>query len=379
MNAQFASTITRPDNNILAAIGCPFETAFRVFKKTFKDKTNVNWDDRISFHLERTRQEKRNRGRGTGSDEGTQRGVPVNEVGAPMNGLHDIEDFTTAYFQYHPPAYGPRGNLSEQEKQRISELSRPTDDSHSKNSAVQHQKVDAWMSGGNCNVEETQQDQNDDHSFISGGGPVQEPQNAEVDVDAVFGSLDDGYGDNMNNNGDFDFDSMFNYPFNNDHSLPTGEVVQQDGLHQQSTIDFGTDEKDPAIQISDDTHGAILNSWQPGTQVVGETQLAEKARDEYLEEVNKPQPDLGFSMLGKRKTPLDDDALAKAKVPKLAEADDRLAVEDASKDTAESFLHGNNQLQDDLVEVEMEPVGDDPSAQLLTETGNALESAIELD
>lgn len=85
-NCSFAGTKTLSCNDIIAAIGSNFTTTLRAFKKVFKEKTGVNWDDRI--------QEYNNR-----------------EANARMN-VGDVEPaFEQMPFEYCPPKYGPVGEL----------------------------------------------------------------------------------------------------------------------------------------------------------------------------------------------------------------------------------------------------------------------------
>lgn len=76
MNAQFAGTNKLPSNNVLAAIGCTFANALRCFKKVFKEKTGIEWE---------------NRAEPNGA-----------EAARPLD-----DDFLNAPFRYYPPMYGP--------------------------------------------------------------------------------------------------------------------------------------------------------------------------------------------------------------------------------------------------------------------------------
>ncbi|CZT17140.1 uncharacterized protein RCC_02972 [Ramularia collo-cygni] len=83
----FVGTATLPRNNIIAAIGSNFPTAFRAFKKTFKQYTKVEWDDRLLEVQQREAKAKAKR------DEGAE--IPFDELP----------------FEYYPPTYGPLGEL----------------------------------------------------------------------------------------------------------------------------------------------------------------------------------------------------------------------------------------------------------------------------
>jgi hypothetical protein len=54
-NLHFAGTGKCPMNNVLAAIGCNLNTAMRVFRQAFQEKTGCNWDDRLKAYNERIR------------------------------------------------------------------------------------------------------------------------------------------------------------------------------------------------------------------------------------------------------------------------------------------------------------------------------------
>ena len=65
-------------NEIIAPMGSSFEVAFHIFKKAFKERTGVEWDDRINASIERKKNQKRDHGLATRSeDQGSRKGVAV--------------------------------------------------------------------------------------------------------------------------------------------------------------------------------------------------------------------------------------------------------------------------------------------------------------
>ena len=270
----------------------------------------MEWDKRISHALERSKREKRNRGHGTGSDNGTQKGVPVSENGTAMNGIADEEDFSTAPFQYHPPAYGAVGQLPESESEELADTGP---------GANRTEKVDRWMSGGNG----TQQEKTI---------PLSPADNAD-DTNGQSNSVDDCMFSGMN--GNFhnqppdndttgvdetnDFRGAFDWPFDND---------------EQYAPDFATDQNDPILQTAFDNLDGPLESFNFGTQEISETQIAEKIHGEFAEFLDRPSGgevdlsgspfklDLGTSILGKRKTSPVQDAHGHIKKHMPAEVED---------------------------------------------------------
>lgn len=366
MNAHFAGTATRPENNVMAAIGSSIFVAFHAFKTAFKEKTGVDWDSRISFHLERQKREKRNRGQGTGSDHGTQRGVPVSENGAGNSKSGVQEDFETAPFQYHPPQYGAKGTLSEEEKAKLQEAgsadcAQPAVNRKGKEKAKDYDKVNEWMNGASAAERASDfemmgsmfpnEDLGEDGDFAKdmdkilltglprGVGNVKSPEDTGFEVDS---------------------DGAFDYPFD------------QDNIDWQDLIDVNNPSQEPSFNFAN----GIPDSFQAGTQHIGETQLAEQVHGECMEHFDKPdgqeygdidlpmvdedndgedrngrfdQPeeieqkigidttklDLGSSILGKRKSSSDKDAPSPKKV-KPAEVPDSFEGEPDVLDDSDS-------------------------------------------
>ncbi|KAK4557088.1 hypothetical protein LTR86_006069 [Recurvomyces mirabilis] len=120
-NAHFAGTALIPSNNIIAALGCSLETAKHVFETAFREKTGVEWEDRISHAQDRLRMEKRARGQATNSPDnggGEVLGRAVSESvvereNAKLKAMMEEKDFDKKVFEYHPPAYGGVGKMPE--------------------------------------------------------------------------------------------------------------------------------------------------------------------------------------------------------------------------------------------------------------------------
>lgn len=150
LNLAFAGTSLLPSNNVLAAIGSNFPTAFRTFKVCFREKTGVEWDDRVTAAVERAKAAKRQRGQGTGSPEGTERGRPVSETSDMSRSKEQEEvEFDKRPFVYHPPLYGARGLLPEAQQSEAF----PQDGRQVAQETARAQRgaeeIERWMSGAN--------------------------------------------------------------------------------------------------------------------------------------------------------------------------------------------------------------------------------------
>jgi hypothetical protein len=342
VNLQFAGTDQAMKNNILAAIGTTFATAFRVFKDAFKDKTGgVEWDDRILFALERAAQEKRDRGRGTGSDTQSRVGIPVaDEVVAETARkiLNQKVDFKDMPFEYHPPRYGPRGNLP-MGKDGTKDGGRPSDE-----------KVQTWMSGGNGAGPQTQGDQhtatangltaNGDFDFSFNGSAQEDtttntnfgaPDEFDKHVDEAFEGtypFDPVDSETVIDNPEFE---KFMKPDPPNANTESGNAAAQPVSETHMDTSFDTNQQqssetfDKATQANATQHtsfnqppSTVVESFQQGTQEIGETQIAQRAAGELQEYMAHPQDsqeaegaippkplDLGKSVLGKRKAAND--------------------------------------------------------------------------
>ncbi|CAK4032455.1 Hypothetical predicted protein [Lecanosticta acicola] len=77
-------------NNVIAALGSTYSTAFRAFKKVFKEHTQFEWDNRFRAAEEREK---------AGRERRPKQGQRV--------------EFKDMPFLYHPPTYGPLGEVPE--------------------------------------------------------------------------------------------------------------------------------------------------------------------------------------------------------------------------------------------------------------------------
>ncbi|KAK1815107.1 hypothetical protein LTR12_010531 [Friedmanniomyces endolithicus] len=96
-NLHYAGTGIQSSNNVIAALGCRFTTAFHAFRKVFKEKTKGEWDERMNQVT----------GKGEGSVKGSVKGRAVSES--------EVVAAQQAFI-YTPPLYGPKGLLPEKRK-----------------------------------------------------------------------------------------------------------------------------------------------------------------------------------------------------------------------------------------------------------------------
>ncbi|KAK0774824.1 hypothetical protein LTR91_025077 [Friedmanniomyces endolithicus] len=96
-NLHYAGTGIQSSNNVIAALGCRFKTAFHAFRKVFKEKTKGEWDERMSQVT----------GKAEGSVKGSVKGRAVGES--------EVVAAQQAFI-YTPPLYGPKGLLPEKRK-----------------------------------------------------------------------------------------------------------------------------------------------------------------------------------------------------------------------------------------------------------------------
>jgi hypothetical protein len=87
-NLHFAGTAKCPMNNILTALECNLNTAMRLFRKAFHEKTGCNWDDRIKVYNER-----------------------VSALKGNTRAAEDAVPFRERFFEYMPPKNSSRGLL----------------------------------------------------------------------------------------------------------------------------------------------------------------------------------------------------------------------------------------------------------------------------
>ncbi|EMF17061.1 uncharacterized protein SEPMUDRAFT_14184, partial [Sphaerulina musiva SO2202] len=89
---SFSGTRVPQVINTIVGIGSNLPTAFRAFRNAFKEKTGIEWNDRIKVAREREQALK-----------------AAKKLGMAVAGPQTTEDFRSQKFQYYPPAYGPIG------------------------------------------------------------------------------------------------------------------------------------------------------------------------------------------------------------------------------------------------------------------------------
>lgn len=416
MNAQFAGTGRLPGNNVLAAMGSNFPTAFRAFKKTFKERTKAEWDDRIENALQRAAREKRDRGLGTGSEAGSRPGVPVSERAASVQ---VVEDFATMPFEYHPPRYGPQGKLPKEKFVEGGPLHNVPIN------GARNERVKDWMRGANGTGLEDASAPVSEHPEIPdfvrnqqapernhfdelmngdtgtdingipiGGLPDSTIHGSIYDKDIMADLVEDtipfpSQFDNLDFS-NLDFNAMGGFDENpiqfqdeglgndqdttmleqtsGDHTEANG--TQQSALpHENENHETQRDSLTPtntnmAQNSTSFDPSTVPESFQPGTQEIGETQIAERARGEFEERIAipaEPGPvaestpvdveyalpqglNLGSSMLGKRKgSNFDDDSTWVEIHPKKQKASGET---EAAPEVQERVDNGNSYLLD---------------------------------
>ena len=319
--------------------------------------TGTEWDERISGHIKRLRQDKIDRGQGTGSAAGgSVSGRPVSESAV------QTPPFPDRKFAYHPPGYGPKGDVTAEERVRLKEMGVTVVDGASLKprapAVVPSEEVERSIKDA---VEECI------HGADMSAAPpsaVQAPPatGADIDFDVMVQEANGGgaaSGDAATAGGTAEMESYLGveYPFEKktnhadeqpapdtqqDDTQPeentrTGETSPQESVQQATeniadcsqigqsqaadpfdwdslALDMAGDQawldnelakmqqnnepphhdssmqpEIPSITTQPTTSGST--GFQHGTQEIGETQIAEKAGGEFLEEfANEQQP-----------------------------------------------------------------------------------------
>ncbi|CAK1355404.1 hypothetical protein CB0940_00869 [Cercospora beticola] len=100
-STSFSGTKIAQVTNVVVNVGANFSTAMRAFRNCFKEKTGVNWNDRLKTPKDRSRHdEPRNH---------------MDKVGGYARDQLDVSneaaDIRFQNFQYYPPSYGAVGQL----------------------------------------------------------------------------------------------------------------------------------------------------------------------------------------------------------------------------------------------------------------------------
>ena len=337
VNAHFAGTGLKPSNNVLLAKGSNFGTAMRVFKKLFKEKTQVEWDDRIAFAVERAKRDRARR-EGTSANDGSGRGVSVPGDGsaflAAFRALGE-EDFAKRPFTYHPPLYGPRGVLPAKEKEVFPEIGPPIEEQAKRKGA---EDIELWMSGAEAFGLGPSDDQADGAGgdFIYGepggftgfdhlmSGALDAAGDINGDGEAALGDSGDSLTEIFNNpdlgypftstqddrdDGNFNFDiegPAAPVQDGDASAAPTQDPIDPSSEFPPST-EKETDTQPPSTEPTTQPPSTVAETE---TQSFDHTQAALAAQDQ-LTKLPNPPPDssaqqpaplsLGTSILGKRK------------------------------------------------------------------------------
>ena len=270
-------------------------------------------------------------------------------------------------FEYHPPRFGSRGKLPK-EKEIPADLV-----------PARHTEIEHWMSGANGARPETAIDLTEQEAEAEGGEAAEGDANgfdAFINGDSVNGepATENGVPNVLDKDLHEWLDTHIDehYPF--DHTAENLEyLAQTDGQfpytdtfdtamtnfsepqdengtlaqHDISFDHFSTDVTEPPISFN--LPSTIDESFEPGTQDITDTQMADRARNELLEfadlpifteSTNDPPTgvngadtpmttagiDLGSSILGKRKTPPTESAQEALKSPRYDDEDEAFAL-----------------------------------------------------
>lgn len=404
---QFKGTSTASHSTVVAAIGSNYHTSMHVFKSEFRDHTGMDWDARISHHIKRIREEKLARG---SAAPGSTRGVPVSDSDSDPRAV-----FAAKKFEYHPPAYGPKGEIADAEIARCQELGVTLTHANAEKSAMAmamrtaaaspapetaesstREAIESWLGDEDFatgdaqkRVDSPQQPATQDPEFdalLNGEDyPFEKPldnvsweieQSANLlsDLDAnaqcingandaqqpaLISGIDEAIGgegetDRDQQTGSGDYDWGFNTDMLNSSAWFDNEIAQLQSQnhdqYQNANDNTNKNDNDKSIvgaeHTNDPQHASMdaqipsfttyptvtdTNSFQHGTQNISETQVADKAGGEFLEEFANPQQatpppsaqkdavaatekpkglfgglNLGSSILGKRKANAED-------------------------------------------------------------------------
>lgn len=266
-NLHSNGTNKRPSNNLLAALGTNYCTAFAVFMRAFKEQTGLHWDDRVTGHNARILARKQAR-----------------------DGGSEVVEEEEQWFRYQPPAYGARGLMTgivDEVPETVKSVRlRTTALSSTREEESEPLNVEGWMRDSDAAEIEPRR-----WSSIAEDGTAMEVElvapvaaavaaaNATVSAETARGGqeqINAGRGADPIN--DFDFDALMNdvttggdygdlsYPF--DFNMQTGGEPSGAGLTDgiegnldpapAFTMDFGAEQ--PA------TNSQIFGQFQAGNQ-----------------------------------------------------------------------------------------------------------------
>ncbi|KAK0280658.1 hypothetical protein LTR54_006684 [Friedmanniomyces endolithicus] len=300
-NLHYAGTGIQSSNNVIAALGCRFKTAFHAFRKVFKEKTKGEWDDRMSQMA----------GKSEGSVKGSVKGRAVSES--------EVVAAQQA-FVYTPPLYGPKGLLPEKKKvvgwPPGPALPVPTT-GYGSEGGKGVEEVKRWMNGatggdgptpaGEFVAEPASNKGMTDYDAYMSGQFRTDAQAAEAGEAAISAMLPDDLGATG-----FPFvaveDSVFPGEVTaEDGGMVLGEAESAEGSLQEQVVveghfDLASDAGMGLEAFMKDLHTAAI---EPSDSLTGVPEAAAEPSAE-LEMSDLPTPetpavDLGKSVLGKRK------------------------------------------------------------------------------
>ncbi|KAM0719572.1 hypothetical protein Q7P37_003702 [Cladosporium fusiforme] len=290
-NVNWAGTLKRPKNNIIAAIGSNLPTAIRVFRKAFREQTGHSWDDRIKVHNERVKARQQLR----------------DESPGPL-GTRPIEDedkvpFKDRKFEYMPPAYGPKGLLPDG-KDKVPEFIKRRSYNHR---GRRNGQVEQWMmSGANGNGPSNEDPAGQAHMPIdlTEDEPAELPKHQETTSAAVIepevGKATDnttdkvrsptfvaGVGEWLDQTEAFDAGNLseqqnFNFDQNDfDLGNASGQEQQFD-FDQYAAANDDTQGAQTGVPLLDDAQSFLKAHGGAATQV-GQTQLAANVGEDLFD------------------------------------------------------------------------------------------------
>lgn len=292
-NLYFAGTARKPQNNILAAIGTNFSTAFRLFRKAFRERSGVDWDDRIKAHNER--------------------------VKARNQPEESAVEFETRPFQYVPPGYGARGLLPKggstwQPDTVVLDPEPEVVGVELEGEEVPRESVEGWMSG--AVQDDAGAERGQDTAVVNGSATAGVDGQTVLDFGESAAALGEGFDMdsflNDINTGvggtgfDFSGQGQQQFDFGGDANVALGSdfmaaIETEQGKHKNYTFSAPGSQLPFEVPNSEPSFPTTNSFSQPG-----QTQMAEQMGQEFLDFGD------GASTLGKRKREDEVEAEAEA-------------------------------------------------------------------
>lgn len=162
----------------------------------------MNWDDRIIHAVRRAEISKNERTPRAGSDTGSKLGVPV--ASEFVREASKVKNFDEIPFQYHPPAYGPKGVLPREKQEELDRILCTKDPKRPGS-----EKIEAWIRKADGSVpQQCPEMRAPAQSKHNPCGEVAESSEGRV---PQIQCANDGEIP-VNSNGDYDFDAGLTVP-----------------------------------------------------------------------------------------------------------------------------------------------------------------------